>query len=227
MRLLLIALMLAVPFGAMAQQVPTITVQGHGEIATVPDMATVSLGVVREGDSAGEAMASLAEATEAVLERMREESVAETDVQTGQLDLQPRWERAAEGSVPRIQGYVARTTLSVRVRDLEALGALLDAVVSDGANELNGLGFDLQDPNDAEHAARRAAFEEAMARARTYADTAGLTVGPIIAISEGGGGGFDPRPAFAMEQARAMPIAPGEVMQSVTVTLVVELAPAQ
>ena len=229
MRMMLLALLCWLPLPAAAQEMATITVEGRGEVAVTPDMATVTLGVVREGATAAEAMDALATATDAVLARVADEGIAPRDVQTGQLSLQPNWDHSREGAAPRIMGYVARTTIDIRARDLDALGGLLDVLVADGANELGGLGFGLQDPGTVEDEARRAAFAQAMARAELYAQAAGRSLGAVLAIQEGGGPRPMPGPMFDMaaEAARAMPIAPGEVTQVVTVTVIVALAPAE
>jgi uncharacterized protein YggE len=227
MRPFLLAALVLMPLAAPAQDATRLTVQGVGEVAATPDMATVTVAVTREAETAAEALGALSEATDAVLTRVAAEGVAPADVQTGRLMLEPRWEQREDRQAPRIVGYVAVTTLDIRARDLNALGGLLDAVVADGANGLEGLRFGLTEPRAGEDDARRAAFADAMAKARLYAEAAGLEVGPILSLVEGGAAFPPPGPLMQMEAARAMPIAPGELMQAVTVTLTVELAPAE
>jgi uncharacterized protein YggE len=229
MQAILTSLFLILPLAVPAQETPRLTVEGRGTVASVPDMAHVGVAVTREAPSAAEAMSALSEATAAVLARIAAEGVAPEDVQTGQLSLQPLFERGdREDGAPRIAGYLARTVLDIRARDLDGLGALIDAVVSDGANGLERLSFTLSDPRPAEDEARRAAFADAMDRAALYAEEAGMALGPIVSLHEGPEAGFPgPSPMMDMARAEAMPIAPGEVMQTMTVTLVISLAPAE
>ncbi|PWJ21009.1 SIMPL domain-containing protein [Jannaschia seohaensis] len=223
--LLLFPLLMA--FAAPAQEAPRLTVEGRGEVTQVPDMATIRVSVTREAEAAEAAMDALATAMDAVLERISAEAVAARDVQSSTVSLQPRWDRPDDRGAPRISGYEARATVTVRVRDLDRLGAVMSAVVDDGANGLDGLSFQMSDPRPAEDAARRAAFEDAMAKARLYAEAAGLTVGPILRLAEGGANLPGPAPMVQMEMARAMPIAPGEISEVVTVTLEIALVPAE
>jgi uncharacterized protein YggE len=227
MRQLLVLLFLALPMGVQAQDAPRLVVEGRGEVAVVPDMATVTVTVLREAEAAEAAMSAASEAASAVLGRIEAAGVDARDVQTGQVDLQPVWDHSDRQDRPRVTGYAARNVLTVRVRDLGALGGLLDAVVSDGANMLDGLSFGLNEPRPVEDEARRAAFADAMAKATLYAEAAGMTLGPILSLSEGDAMPR-PGPTMMMEaaQARSVPIAPGEVTQTITVTLEVELAPA-
>lgn len=224
MRALLTCLLLVLPLAAPAQQgaAPRLLVEGRGEILVQPDMATVTLAVVREAAEAATAMADLSEATAAVLARVEGDGIAARDVQTGQLSLQPRWDHSENRTTPQITGYVARTTLDVRVRDLDALGPLLDAAVSDGANGLEGLRFGLSDPRAGEDAARRAAVADALAKAQIYAEAAGMNLGSIVSLSEGQAA--VPGPVMMeMDAMRSMPVAAGEVAQVMTVTLVIEM----
>ncbi|MGB3553876.1 MAG: SIMPL domain-containing protein [Jannaschia sp.] len=226
MRIVLACLLLALAPAAQAQDSPRLLVEGRGEVVASPDMATITLAVVREAAEAGEAMEALSEASAAVLDRLSTLKIEPRDIQTGQLSLEPRWDYGENRETPRIIGYVARTTLDLRVRDLDGLGDLLDAAVSDGANGLEGLSFGLADPRAGEDDARRAAFEDAMAKAQLYADAAGQELGPIVSLSEGQPQVPGPMRMEMAADARSMPIAPGEVSQAVTVTLVVELVPA-
>ncbi|TFL18626.1 SIMPL domain-containing protein [Jannaschia formosa] len=218
---------LLLPLMAAAQEAPRLLVEGRGEVSLVPDVATVSVSVTREAETAEAAMEMLAEATAAVLERIAAEGIAARDVQTGQIALQPSWDQREDRAAPRIVGYIAQNSLTVRVRDLDRLGAAMTAVVADGANGLNGLSFEVAEPRPAEDEARRAAFADAMAKARLYAEAAGMEVGPILTLREGGAQQPGPVRYEQMDMARAMPVAPGEVTQAVTVTLEVELTPAE
>ena len=121
--------------------------------------------------------------------------------------------------------YLAMNQLTVRVRDLDALGGVLDRTIQDGANTFNGLTFGLADPVPALNEARKLAVADAMARAKLLTDAAGLVLGPVVAITEGGAS--IPMPMFRMadaEFARAVPVAAGEISTSASVTMVSELS---
>ena len=198
-----------------------IVVQGEGVVQAAPDMAIVQVGVVKEARTAGEAMDRANRAAAAVLERIAETGIESRDVQTANISLHPRMQHSS-GSAPRVVGYVASNNLSVRVRDLAVLGGLLDAVVGDGANSMNGLSFAIDDRGPLEDEARALAVADARAKAEILAEAAGVALGPIQSISEQGAG-FQPqvfsRGAVAME-AMAAPVAEGELEIRSRVTMV-------
>lgn len=207
---------------AVAQDAPsTITVTGEGQVEAAPDMATIQLGVTTQGRAAREAIDANSRAMAAVLDRIEAAGIAERDVQTQGFSVNPRWENRAN-EAPRIAGFVARNQVMVRVRDLDALGPLLDAVTRDGANTFDGLSFGLQDPGPAQDAARRAAVAEARRKAELYADAAGVTLGPLLTLDEGGAAPR-PMPMARAEMSLAMdsvPVAGGEVGVGAFVRLV-------
>ena len=143
----------------------TISVTGEGIVAAVPDLATVSLGVTMQGDTAAAAMAAGNRALQAVLERLKAAGIEDRDLQTSNLSLNPNWQSGDGTTAPVIVGYIASNILSVRVRDLDKLGAVLDAVVTDGANTLNGISFGLADPDPVLDQARTEAVADARGRA--------------------------------------------------------------
>ena len=205
---------------ALADEGRLIAVPGEGRVAARPDMATVSLGVRREDRQAGAAMRAASEAGAAVLATLAEAGVDDGDVQTTRIGLDPRYQHSNDGSPPRITGYVASNDLVVRVRDLEGLGAILDALVVDGANSFSGIRFGLSEPDEAEAEARAAAVADALARAETLAGAAGVTLGPLMSLDEAGLGGPVPQPIMrgAMMEAASVPVAEGEVEVTVRVT---------
>lgn len=212
-------------FGAHAQTLLQVT--GEGRLAVAPDMAVISLRVSREGVAAADVTGEMAAAARAVLAALEAEGIAARDMQTSALQLNPRWSRPADNDAPRVVGYEAATGFEVRIRDLERLGAVLDAVIADGANGFQGLRFALSEPRPAEDQARVAAFGDAMAKARLYAEAAGLQVGEIRTIREGGG--VQPGPFQESMMMRSMaadvPVAGGELDVVMQVTLEVVLVP--
>lgn len=218
---LILGLSLAWPAMAQAPQ-PTLTVTGIGEVAAAPDMATVTLGVTSLAATAGEAMDETSARTAEILSALKAAGIAEQDLQTRDLSLNPNWSNRASssGEAPAIDGFVATNTVIVRVREMETLGGVLDEVVQLGANTFRGLSFGLQDPQPVEDEARKAAVADAIRKAKLYARAAGVNLGPVVSITEQGDGA--PRPVM-MEAARAagkVPVAEGEVQVSASVTIV-------
>jgi hypothetical protein len=122
------------------------------------------------------------------------------------------------------EGYTASNTLSVRVRDLPSLGALLDAAVSDGANTLNGVNFAVTDPAPLLDEARKRAVADARHRAEVFAQAAGSTLGPITTITEGAGQSPAPQFGYARAAMAAPPVEAGEISLSAAVTITWQLA---
>lgn len=218
----------AMTMPAQAETIPArITITGEGRVSAQPDIAMVSLGVATRAPTAAEALRTNSDALGRVLAKLQDAGIADRDLQTSGLSLGPQMDYSRSGEPPRIVGYEAGNMLAVRVRDLTALGGILDAVVTDGANTLNGLSFDLADPGPARDAARVQAVEDARRKAALVATAAGVGLGRIIEITEQDNWS-PPRPmmrdgmvAAAME---AVPIAQGEVSYSVAVTITWELA---
>lgn len=202
---------------------PTISATGEGIVYAAPDMATVTLGVTTQGDTAALAMAANNTAVAAVMARLTSAGVAARDLQTSNLSLNPDWSRqdSSTGAPPAV--YVASNMLSVRVRMLDDLGAILDASITDGANTLNGVTFGLDDPRPTLDEARKRAVADARARAELLAEAAGVTLGPIMSITEGGGYGA-PMPMFRQSDAmEAVPVAAGEMGMTAAVTIVFQI----
>ena len=231
MRLLSIAAALVLAGAVEAQTVTPeipprqVTVTGQGTVEARPDMATLSLGVVTEGATAGEALAANNTAMAAVMARLEEVGIAPRDMQTSLLNLQPRWTEPRDGQTrPEIDGYIASNALTVRVRELPALGDVISAAVADGANSFDGLSFGLEEPQPVEDEARREAVAEAERKARLFAEAAGVALGPVRSIVEA----TEFRGPLMMEQAAfardaSVPIAPGEISLQATVTMSWEL----
>lgn len=209
---------LALPGLALADSAPrTITVSGSGNIAVVPDMVTITLGVRHEAETASEALQMMSAGLGPVLALLAESGIAERDIQTSSLSLDPI-HAYPEGEAPVLTGYAAHSNVQVRLRELDTVGMILDSLVSEGANQLAGISFALGDPAVAEDDARRAAIADARARAETYADSAGVSLGEVLSISESGAGGAMPV-AYAM-RADSVPVAAGEIEVSASVTVV-------
>jgi len=224
---LIVGLALALPMPLPARAQGRITVTAEAQVEAPPDMAQVSLGVTTRAGTAAAAMAANSAELARVMDRLTAAGIAPRDIQTTGLSLSPDWQGAEDGAPARITGYTAQNMVTVRVRDLGILGPVLDAAVRDGANTLHGLSFGLAAPEALMDQARRTAVARALDRARLLAEAAGARLGPVLEISEGGGG-WQPQPMFRAEAAAtgAVPVAGGEVSLTASVTLVIALQPA-
>lgn len=224
MRLFVGLFLCLLAFPLAAQDARTITVTGEGRISAAPDMAILRLGVSREAPNASEAMRAASEAAATVLSQIEKAGIAPRDVQTANVSLSPRWDHS-KNNAPRVVGYIASNDLTVRVRDLESLGGLMDAVVSDGANQMNGLSFSIAEPRPLQDQARQEAVKDALAKAELLADAADVGLGPVLTITEGGGA----RPPIAMArgammETAAVPIAAGELDVRTNVTVIFSIS---
>jgi len=206
----------------------TLSLSATGEVSLVPDQATVSAGVVTQGDSAAEAVRANAQAMSRVFAELRRAGVAERDMQTSQLSVNPIYERYDRNGSreQRITGYEARNTVSAMVRDIDDVGDVIDAVFEAGANTLDGVSFSSSEADEARNEARRRAVAELTALRDLYAEAAGFQVVRLMSLSENSGGGrimvmASRAEAFAADAAT--PVAAGELTISATVSAVWEI----
>lgn len=235
MKLLATALVLvAVPLtGATAQTATTVEpmvpasgtvldVSATGRTTRVPDVATIRSGVVTQNATAAVALSENAMRMARVLAALKKAGVAPRDIATSNVSLSPQY-RYENNVPPVITGYQATNTVSVRFRDVGKSGAILDALVKEGANQIDGPNLSLDNPDAALDEARIEAVKIARARAETYARAAGMSVARIVSIGEGGENAGSPpvMPQFralkVMADSAPTQIASGET--DVTVTL--------
>jgi uncharacterized protein len=223
----------AVPNVTMAQEskmetkiARTISVSGHGETRAKPDLAVVQLGVFANAKTAREALATNTKSMSGLIAKLKTSGVSDRDMQTSNFSVNPRLIYAQDGSntQPKMDGYDVTNSLTVTVRDLNNLGGLLDDAVSNGANQINGITFGIEDDTAAVDEARKRAVADARRKAELYATAAGVKLGQVISISEGGGY-VQPTPVM-YSRAKAdmasadVPIAQGEQVLGADVNVV-------
>jgi uncharacterized protein YggE len=204
----------------------TIVVSGTGRIAVDPDVAELRLGVAVSRPSVDAARAAAAESMTAILAAVGAAGVAPRDVRTTLLSVQPRYDYR-DGKAPTLVGYDLANIVEVTARDLANLGAIVDGSLSAGATSLDGLSFRVDDPREAERAARVAAVAEARSRAEILAEAAGVAIGGVVGIVEGGPPPTWPQPKAQMLRAAAdtgTPVEAGTTEISVTVTVTFQIA---
>lgn len=202
-----------------------LSVSAQAEAKRVPDVATLSAGVVTQAADANAAMRANATLMDKVMTAIKAAGIAERDIQTSSVSLNPQY-KYTENQNPAIIGYQASNTLNLKVRDIARLGKALDALVASGANQVNGPSFEIDKPESVYDEARRTALEKAQSRAQMYAQALGMRVRRIVSINEGGG--FRPpvpMPMMAMARATqdTTAVSPGETAVSVNLDVVFEL----
>lgn len=232
----MLAAAMALPATAAHAQSPTpmsgssdgtlLSVSARGEAQRVPDVATLSAGVVTEAADANEALRANAQQMTRLMSAVHEAGIAERDIRTSGLSVSPQYSRG-EDQARNISGYQARNTVNLKVRQIDNLGEVIDALVASGANQVHGPNFEIGEPDEAHDEARRAALETARERADLYAGQLGLQVRRIVSISEGGGFMPPPMPmgmrAMSASADASTPVSPGESTLSVSLDVVFEL----
>jgi len=204
----------------------TIMVSGEGEATVAPDMAVISLAVVRDAETAADALSANSAAMAEVLADLKGQGIADKDLQTTDFSIQPKYkqETRTDGTyeAPVIVGYTVSNGLTVRVRDLSKLGAIIDQSVKLGVNQGGGISFTNDDPEATIEAARKQAVAKAAAKAKTLTEAAGVKLGRVVEISENFARPM-PQVYAAAPMAKmadeSVPIASGENLYSVTVNI--------
>jgi uncharacterized protein YggE len=212
---------------ALAQQAPaTLTLSATSEVQAAPDIAAIGAGVVTQATEAQAALSANSAQMVRVVAALKKAGIAERDIQTSGLNLQPQF-RYEQNQPPVLTGFQASNRMEVTLRDVKSTGRVIDTLVKEGANQIDGPNFRVANPEPLLDKGRTNAVKAARARADLYAAAAGLSVTRITSINEG----FEQRPPMpkgrmlAMEAADATPVAPGEVALSATVTMAFELGP--
>jgi len=234
---LVAALMLgvaALPSAAAAQQSTInqtiagtrLDVSATGEVTRVPDVAIISAGVVSRSTTATGALQDTANRMSRVLAALKRAGIEDRDIQTSNVGLNPEY-RYVENQPPQLVGYTASNTVTVRFRDIRNSGKILDALVAQGSNQINGPTLTVDKPESALDEARAKAIAIGRARAELYARSLGLRVVRVVSVNESGGSYPvpPPMPMYAradMAQAKTS-IEPGEQKLQVNLAMTFEL----
>ena len=201
-------------------------VSATGEVSRVPDVAIISAGVMTRSASATAAISQNAARMERVREALKRAGIPDRDIQTSNISLNPEY-RYQENQPPQLVGYTASNTVNVRFRDIRSTGQILDALVAQGANQINGPNLTIDKPEEALDEARSKAVAAGRARAELYARALGMRVVRLLSVSEGGGYSVPPPMPMMRAEARGMAadtkIDPGEQEVQVTVAMSFEL----
>jgi uncharacterized protein YggE len=211
-------------------QATRLDISASADIKAAPDIAVISSGVVTIAKTADQAMKDNSLKMNAVFAAVKKSGLADKDIQTSGLSLNPQY-NYPQNAAPTITNYQATNTVTIKIRDMKNIGPVMDALIAQGANQLNGPNFSVDNPDILMDMARKEAVKKAVDRANLYAAAANMKVKRIIIMSEQGGYNA-PMPMMAMARSDKMmassesaptPVATGEVGMSVTVSVSFEL----
>ena len=205
-----------------------INVTGTGQIYLTPDVAYINIGVHTVADTVGEALKSNNSQATAVASSLKELGVDAKDIQTNAFNVYPQQQFGPQGEVLKTT-YAVDNTVFVTVRDLSKLGQILDVVVQNGANAINGITFDVLDKTKAMSQVRQMAVADARAQAQELATAAGVKLGDLISLNVYSSS--SPVPAFggkggaAANGAAPVPVSvsAGQMVLSMDASLVYEI----
>lgn len=225
----------ALPVAALAQTsvtiaetAPVVTLNVTETVEAAPDVATVGTGVQTRAPTAEQAMRDNASKMDSLISALTKAGIARKDIQTSGVNLNAQYDysnRDGDQTGPRFLGYEASNQLSVKLRDVKRVGALLDTMVKAGATNINGPSFSINDPAPMLAQARGTALKTAQTQADFYAQAAGYRSARLVSISESNSGGNPPMPMMAQARFKAdaasapTPVEPGQVGSSVTLTV--------
>jgi uncharacterized protein len=216
---ILLAATLALSTAQAAEKLVTVT--GEATVAVPPDTAVIRIGVSSLEKTAREAGEANAKQMTGVLSAIKASGIAERDIQTSRLSLQPQYD--PKGGTTRLTGFQANNQVTIRIRDIDNLPTVLDRAIAAGANEMSGIEFVVSDQSKLLDQARDEAIADARRKAELYAKAAGAKLGQVVSISEEG---TAPQPrAMQSVRAGAVPIAPGEQTLRAIVSVSYELTP--
>ena len=217
--------------GGYAMTAEGITTQGHGEVKVKPDIALLTLTVTTQSLNQADAVQQNAVRTTSLLAALRGVKIADKDIQTQSYTVQPQYDY--KPSPPALTGYQVQNSVQATVRDLTKVGLVIDKATAGGASEVGGVSFDLSDRAAAQAAALRLAVTSAKLKAGVMADAAGVGLGRLLTLTEGGNAPVV-RPLYAMRAMSApgaaapeTPISDQQITVSADATLVYAMGAAK
>lgn len=223
----LVSMLVATPAFAEEMKMPrTISLTGHGEVRMAPDIVSITVGVLSQGNTAGEALTANTASMNAVFDALKAGGVDTKDIQTSNFMVQPRYDYNNNVQPPKLVGYDVSNNVTITLRQIDALGGLLDKLVQAGSNQIQGITFQVSKPEAALDDARKLATQDASRKAKLYAEAMSLGLGSVQSISEGIR--YEPpvpyRSKMIAETAAAdVPIAGGEQVLSIDVNITWEI----
>jgi len=214
--------------GRPESQRDTIAISAEGKVTALPDIASISIGVMTEKKTVADAQKENTAKMSAIIAKVKESGVASEDIKTTNYSIYPQYDWVDNRQVER--GFQVSQSIDVKIRDLEKIGDILTAAGELGANQVGGVNFTIDDPEELRQQARLEALENAKRKALELAEAAGVRLGRIVGISEDPG--YVPPPLFYDRAAEgfgggdgAAKIEPGSQDVAVNVTVEYEILP--
>ena len=220
------------PKGGSAMEKRTIAVTGTGQFKVKPDIANINVGVISSSTTAVQALADNSSAMNTLFGVIKAQGVDEKDLRTSNLSVQPQYSQNQPGVrgefTPRVVGYQVSNTVQVKVRKIDKLGAMLDLLIQNGANQVYGISFEVDKSDELLDKVRGEAIANARGKAMLYCSGDKVKPGIVLHIEEQGAEGHYPQPVFggamrAMADSGPAPVAGGESTLSVKDKVVFQL----
>lgn len=226
---LLAALSPALAEGGKMPRIVSLT--GHGEVRSAPDVAYITSGVTTQGTTAAEALAANTKAMTSLFAALKDAGIEDKAIQTSNFSVQPRYDYS-NNQAPRLVGYDVSNNVTIKLKKIDTLGSLLDTLVQSGSNQITGISFDVSKPDDAMDEARKLATQDATRKAKLYAQAMGIELGSVMQISEGSTAAPSPVPfvrgaAMMKADAAPVPVAAGEQTIAADVNIIWEIKQPQ
>lgn len=200
-------------------------VTGEGKVSAPPDIAMVTVGIQANGTTVKAAQDQINATINKISAAIKELGIEAKDIQTQNYNINPDYDFTS--GTQRIRGYTANTNLSIKVRQIDNANSVIDAATANGANQVGGISFDIDDKTKLENEAREKAVVDAKSKAENAAKIAGFRLGRIVNYSENFGGFPDPFPLRTTMQevtdSASTLIEPGSSEITVNVTLSFEI----
>jgi len=203
----------------------TVSFNGEGKVVAKPDIAKVNLSIVTDALTSKIAQDENSKKSKALTDYLKKQNIDDKDIKTTGYNIYPQYKYSQYGGQPTITGYQVNQSMEIKVRDLDKVSNILDGVVSAGANQVNGLSFEIDNPDALKAEARAKAIADAKQKANELQSQVGISLGKIVNFSENTGG--YPGPVYFDAQAKGMggggggpsvPTGENEITVSVSIT---------
>lgn len=203
----------------------TVSFSGEGKVQAKPDIAVISFAIVTEAGTSKAAQDQNSQKSNQITDFLKKQDINDKDVKTSGYNVSPQYSYIPNAN-PQIRGYQVSQSFEVKIRNLDKVGGVLDGLVTAGANQVNNLGFKIDDPEKLKADARGKAIADAKAKANQLKNQLGINLGRIINFQEntGGYGGpimYDKAVAVGMGGGAvtpSLPVGENEISVSVTIT---------
>lgn len=208
-----------------------ISLTGHGEVRSTPDIAFITSGVVSQGATAADALTANTKAMTDLFAALKDAGLEDKDIQTSNFSVQPRYD-FSNGQSPKLVGYDVSNNVTIKLKKIDTMGALLDKLVQSGSNQITGVSFDVSKPEEAMDQARKLATQDATRKAKLYAQAMGIELGNVMQVSEGSSAQPSSVPfvrgaAMMKADAAPVPVAAGEQTLAADVNIIWEIKQPQ